>query len=113
MRTFLQLIKAAFPGAELPRNFIPFFPDRYLLPREAWEYVGGEKEFERLRKAYPETLRTYTRGEAGTATKYRLWELQDAIQEDARRQKKTAGSMAPRQHFKQQNARTMREEGQI
>lgn len=78
------MIRQAFPGAEIPKNFIPLFPNRYLLPKEVWELVGGEKEFERLRRKYPEIITTYPRGEKGGATKFLLWEIQDAIIQDSR-----------------------------
>ena len=52
-----------------------------------------QKEIERLRKTYPEIITTYGRGEKETATKFRLWEIQDAIQQEAKDQKKViAGS---------------------
>ena len=93
MRSYKAMIKQAFPDADMPKNFVPFFPERYVLPAEAWEMCGGEKEFERLRKTYPEIITTYGRGEKETATKFRLWEIQDAIQQEAKDQKKViAGS---------------------
>ena len=87
MQPFIRAIRQLFPGAVFPKNFAPLFPDRFMLPTEAREMVGGEKEFERLRKDYPEIIRAYNRGERGGATKFRLWEIQDAIQQDAKDQR--------------------------
>lgn len=88
MHAFKKMIRQAFPGVVFPRNFVPFFPDKFLLPNEAREMVGGEKEFERLRKKYPDMIRTYYRGEGGKATKFSLYEVQDAIHQEKQDQRK-------------------------
>lgn len=58
--------------------------------------VGGEKEFYRLRSNYPDILIQYKRGEQGTAFRYSLWDIQDAMQEDERNQREQYLTKNPR-----------------